>query len=100
MVDHDGGRDDHQLQAEAGNLRGVPVTVPLRQPRGHHVRVVDCLHLQPWENVVFSIWKGNFEYRYLERFFLYFERKVDILLKLYSDDFEQKYLKNKNNPES
>ena len=42
----------------------------------------------------------KFEYGHLERFFLYFERKVDILLKLYSDDFEQKYLKNKNNPES
>ena len=37
--------DEHQLQTEVGDLRGVPVPVPLWQPAGHHVAVVDCLHL-------------------------------------------------------
>ena len=37
--------DEHQLQAEVGDLRGVPVAVPLRQPAGHHVAVIDGLHL-------------------------------------------------------
>ena len=39
------GRDEHELQTQVGNLRGVPVPVPLGQPAGHHVAVVNCLHL-------------------------------------------------------
>ena len=37
--------DEHQLKAQVGDLRGVPVPVPLRQPAGHHVAVIDRLHL-------------------------------------------------------
>ena len=44
---HDARGDQHQLDAQVGNLRGVPVAVTLRQPAGHHVGVVDGLHLVP-----------------------------------------------------
>ena len=45
MQHHDARGDGHQLQAQVGNLRSVPVPIPLRQPTGHHVGVIDCLHL-------------------------------------------------------
>ena len=47
MRHHDARGDQHQLDAQVGNLRGVPVAVTLRQPAGHHVGVVDGLHLVP-----------------------------------------------------
>ena len=37
--------NEHQLQTQVGDLRGVSVPIPLRQPAGHHVAVIDCLHL-------------------------------------------------------
>ena len=37
--------DEHQLQTEVGDLRRVPVPVPLGQAAGHHVAVIDRLHL-------------------------------------------------------
>ena len=43
--------DVQQVNAEVGNLRGVPVSVAFWQPRGHHVGVVDCLHLVHVETV-------------------------------------------------
>ena len=45
MQHHDARGDGHQLQAQVGNLRSVPVSIPLRQPTGHHVGVIDRLHL-------------------------------------------------------
>ena len=36
---------EHQLKTEVGDLRRVPVPVPLGQAAGHHVAVIDRLHL-------------------------------------------------------
>ena len=34
-----------EVKGHAGDLVGMPVAVPQGQPAGHHVRVVDGLHL-------------------------------------------------------
>ena len=39
------GGDVQQLQTQVGDLRGVSVSIPLREAGGHHVGVVDRLHL-------------------------------------------------------
>ena len=45
MVDQNGWCYHDQRETQVGNLRWMSVTIPLRQPTGHHVAVIDCLHL-------------------------------------------------------
>ena len=43
-----GHHGTHHIQSEAGDVTYMRLSVPLRQPAYHHVRVADGLHLAEW----------------------------------------------------